>query len=341
MAVVMVFALAACGGGEEPADDNGDNGNDVQPPEDDKLVYMVTDMGGVDDESFNQSAWEGLTRFKNEIDGWTADVIESHQEDDYTPNLRAAVSADAELVWAIGYMMAEQLDAVAADNPDGNFAIIDSASEELLDNVAYVVFKEHEGSFLVGMIAGLMTESDTIGFIGGMEGDLIIKFESGFRAGVHAVNPDAEVLVQYADSWGDTARGNQIATNMIGQGADVIYHAAGGVGIGVAEACDDNEVWFIGVDMDQSHLTEYTLTSMIKRVDTATYEISKQLAEGNFPGGTVRDLGLAEEGVGYVQSEHIPSEVIDQVEDLKQKIINGELEVPFTRDAVDEFKANN
>ncbi|HHX87873.1 MAG TPA: BMP family ABC transporter substrate-binding protein [Firmicutes bacterium] len=305
----------------------------------DKLVYMVTDIGGVDDASFNQSAWEGLKRFKDEIDGWTVNYIESKSDEDYKPNLHAAVDSGAELIWAIGYMMADYLDRVALDYPDQKFAIIDWGTEgDLRENVAYVLFRENEGSFLVGMIAGLTTESNIIGFVGGMEGDLIRRFEVGFQAGINYVNPDAENLVQYAQSWTDRAKGKQIATTMIGQGADVIYHAAGGVGIGVAEACSNNRVWFIGVDKDQSELApDYTLTSMLKRVDSATYSISKSLVDGDFPGGTLAHLGLAEDGVGYVQSEFISEQIITRVEEAKQKIIDGRLEVPDTLEDLDSF----
>jgi len=330
LVLVLVLVVAGCAPNTEPGTE----------PDEDKLVYMVTDMGGVDDASFNESAWKGLERFKDEIEGWTADYIESKSDEDYNPNLRTAVESGAELIWAIGYMMADHLDAVAADNPEKNFAIIDWGQENLRDNVAYVLFKENEGSFLVGMIAGLTTESNVIGFIGGMEGDLIRRFEVGFRAGVHYVNPDAEVLVQYAQSWVDTEKGAQIANTMIGQKADVIYHAAGGVGMGVAEACKDKDIWFIGVDQDQSALApEHTLTSMLKRVDNATYSISKALAEGNFPGGTLAHLGLAEDGVGYVKSEFIDEETVAKVEEVKQKIIDGEITVPDTLEGLEEFIA--
>ncbi len=328
LVLVLALVFAGCAPEAEPGTE----------PEEDKLVYMVTDMGGVDDASFNESAWKGLERFKAEVDGWTAEYIESKSDEDYNPNLRSAVEYGADLIWAIGYMMADHLDAVAVDNPEKKFAIIDWGQEELRDNVAYVLFKENEGSFLVGMIAGLTTESDVIGFIGGMEGDLIRRFEVGFRAGVHYVNPDAEVLVQYAESWTDTEKGAQIANTMIGQKADVIYHAAGGVGMGVAEACKDKDIWFIGVDQDQSALApENTLTSMLKRVDNATFSISKALADGNFPGGKLAHLGLAEDGVGYVKSDFIDEETIAKVEEVKQEIIDGEIEVPDTLEGLEEF----
>lgn len=321
LTLTLVAALAACGGSAT-----------------EKKIYMVTDMGGVDDASFNESAWNGLVEFGNLADDWEVDYIESNAEEDYIPNLTNAVDSGSQLTWAIGYMMADHLDQVAQDYPDKSFAIIDWAQDDLRDNVAYVVFNEHEGSFLVGLIAGLTTESNVIGFIGGMEGELIIKFESGFRAGVHAVNPEAEVIVQYAQSWSDTTMGEQLATQMIQAGADVIYHAAGGVGMGVAEACKNNDVWFIGVDADQSHLApDHTLTSMLKRVDVAVRDISKAYVDGNFPGGTVQVMGIEQDGVGYVQSQFLSQQVIDLVEEYRQKIIDGEISVPYTRAQVDEF----
>lgn len=322
--LALVVAVAACGG-----DDAGD-----------KMVYMVTDMGGVDDASFNESAWNGLVEFGEITDGWDGEYIESKETEDYIPNLMAAVDYGSELTWAIGYMMADHLDQVAEDYPDRYFAIIDWSQDDMRDNVSYVVFNEHEGSFLVGLIAGLTTESDVIGFIGGMEGDLIIKFESGFVAGVHAINPEAEVIVQYAESWEDTTAGEQLASQMIAEGADVIFHAAGGVGMGVAEACKNNDTWFIGVDADQSRLApNHTLTSMLKRVDVAVRDISTAYVEDNFPGGQVQVMGVANDGVGYVQSEFLSDETIETVEDYKQQIIDG-LVVPQTRDEVEEFKGN-
>lgn len=336
MAVIFIFAVTGCGGPTAPADEV----EDAVDLAEDQIVFMITDMGGIDDASFNEITWAGLDRFGQEFDGWTARYIESAATEDYIPNMRAALEAGSDLIWAVGYMMADDLDDIATDNPDQKFGIVDWAQDELRSNVAYVVFHEHEGSFLVGMVAGLMTESNRVGFVGGMEGDLIKKFEVGFRAGVYAVNPDAEVMVQYAQSWIDTEKGEQIATQMIGAGADVIYQAAGGVGIGVAEACKNAGVWFIGVDKDQSFLApEYTLTSMLKRVDNAVYTISVANKDGQFPGGQVMAYGLAEGGVDYVQSEFIPADIITMVEEIKAKIIAGELEVPFTEEGFETFVA--
>lgn len=339
MAVVLAVALAGLVGCTQP----------VEPPEGDgdeesKTVIMVTDSGGVDDKSFNQAAWTGVQEFgdahESEVE---VTYIESSSEDDYAPNLTAAVERGAGLVWAVGYMMADQLQDAAESNPDVNFGIIDWAPESddgLLPNVAYVTFKENEGSFLVGLIAGLTTETNNVGFVGGMSGGVIEKFEAGFHAGVKAANPEAQVQIQYAESWGDSNKGKQIATTMIKNGADVVYHAAGGTGVGVAAACDEEKVHFIGVDVDQSELTPYTLTSMLKRLDTAITTISTDWLNGNFGGQTAHHLGLKEKGVGYVYDEDkISDEVKAVVDEFIEKIESGELTIPGSNADIDAFLA--
>lgn len=324
--VTLVLALAvATLIGCTPAGGNGD-------PVEKKKVIMVTDSGGVDDKSFNQAAWTGLDSFgdanaaKVEVD-----FVESNTESDYAPNLTAAVDQGAGLVWGVGYMMAPQLNEAAKNNTDTKFGLIDSGpgKDGALENVAYVVFKEHEGSFLVGLIAGLTTETNNVGFVGGMSGGVIEKFEAGFHAGVKAANPEATVQIQYAEDWGAIAKGEQIATTMINNGADVVYHAAGGTGIGVAQACDKAQVHFIGVDVDQSDLTPYTLTSMLKRLDTAISTISDDWLNDKFEGGKVHTLGLVDEGVGYVyDAEKISDEIKAVVDDFSAKIRSGEIVVP-------------
>lgn len=309
-----------------------------------KTVTMVTDSGGVDDKSFNQSAWEGLKTFGDaNADKVKVNYIESSTADDYAPNLTASVTEGAGLTWAVGYMMAEQLQDAAKNNADVQFGIIDWApetAEEALDNVSYVTFKENEGSFLVGLIAGLTTESNNVGFVGGMSGGLIKKFEVGFVAGVKAANPDAKVQIEYAEDWGNLDKGEQIATTMINNGADVVYHAAGGTGIGVAAACDKLKVHFIGVDVDQSELTQYTLTSMLKRIDTAINTISTEWLAGEFEGTKIQSLGLAEDGVGYVYDPaKISDEIKEVVSEYEAKVKAGELSVPSNQAELDAFVA--
>lgn len=312
------------------------------------MAIMVTDMGGINDKSFNQSAWEGLEKFGTDYSKEKIKVnyLESTSAENYVPNLSAAVTQGSDLTWAIGYMMADQLTEVAKANPNSKFAIIDSSpatAADALSNVAYVTFKEEEGSFLVGMIAGLTTESDVVGFVGGMSGGLIEKFECGFKAGVAAVNPDAKVVAQYAESWTDDQKGEQIATTMIKTNkADVVYAAAGNVGVGVARACQANEKWFIGVDKDQSKQfpdNPFVLTSMLKQVDNAVYDITKSWADGKFEGGKTLVLGLASDGVGYVPDK-ISEEIKTQVDANAAKIKDGSLVAPASYADLETFLAN-
>lgn len=290
-------------------------------------VGMVTDVGGLGDQSFNDAAWRGLQLAKDDL-GIEITVVESSTMTDYVPNLTTLAEQDYDMVWAIGFLMTDALEQVATMYPDVTFGIIDAVVDQ--PNVASVTFKEEEGSFLVGAIAGLMTEKDTIGFIGGMEMPLIKKFEAGYKAGVKAVNPDAKVLTGYTGAFDDPGAGKELALTQFNQGADIIYHASGACGIGVIKAAAEKELYAIGVDSPQAHLAPYNvLTSMIKRVDVAVYTEVKALYEGKFePGHKV--YGLAEDGVGYSKQAltKVPPKYMKIVDEYKEKIINGELVVP-------------
>jgi basic membrane protein A len=207
-------------------------------------------------------------------------------------------------------------------------------------NVASLTFAEHEGSFLVGTIAGTATETDVVGFIGGLKFPLIEKFEYGFRAGVKAVNPDAEVLVNYADSFEDAAKGKEIALVQNQSGADIIFHAAGGVGVGLIQAAEEQDFWAIGVDQDQSRLApDNVLCSMIKRVDVATFTISEEVINGNFQPG-VRVFDLHNEGVGYSDDAgNLTDELKAVADQYKEMIKAGDFVVPQTADEFEAFEA--
>ncbi len=215
-----------------------------------------------------------------------------------------------------------------------------SYGEETPENVVGVSFKEHEPSYLVGYIAGKMTETNKVGFIGGIDFYLINKFEYGFLAGVKAANPDAEVFRQYANSFTDAAAGKSIAEQFYNEGADIIYHAAGATGNGMIEAAKEKGKWAIGVDRDQNDLApDNVLTSAMKRVDNAIYNVVSDLNEGNWAGGTTVVYGLAEGGVDIAPSsdKHVPAEILAEVEELKAKIIAGEIMVPENKE---EYEAS-
>nr|WP_318247285.1 BMP family protein [Halobacillus litoralis] len=356
------LVLAACGGssdgGEDEATGNEGEGSSEGSGEEasgengDFSVAMVTDIGGVDDKSFNQSAWEGLQAFGEEnglVEDEGFDYAQSESDADYVTNLNRLVRQDYNLIYGIGYLLQPAIEEVAGQYPDTHFAIVDSVAEG--DNIASITFKEHQGSFLAGVAAANKTESNQVGFVGGVDGDLINKFEAGFVAGVKSVNPEIEVDVQYAESFAAADKGKLIASNMYDKGIDVIYHASGATGNGVfAQAKDiknndpEANVWVIGVDRDQHEEgavndTNVTLTSMVKRVDIAVQDVSTQAMNGEFPGGEVIEYGLEDDGVSIARTneEAMTEEIISAVEEWKEKIINGEVEVPSTIEDLETY----
>ncbi|MFS0672496.1 BMP family lipoprotein [Ornithinibacillus sp. 179-J 7C1 HS] len=350
--------LAACGGGDDTDTTDGgnnDTGNDAGSEEaSDFKVGMVTDLGGVDDKSFNQSAWEGLVAF-GEQNGLTENegyrYEQSNAKEDYVPNLTRLIRDKYNLIYGIGFELKEDLTTIAEQNPDTHFGMVDEVVD--LPNVASITFKEHQGSFLVGVAAALKTKTNKLGFVGGINSPLINKFEAGFIAGAKSVNPDIEVDVQYAESFGDAAKGKLIAANMYDNGVDVIYHASGGTGNGVFNQAKDikqndpeREIWVIGVDRDQHEEGQVgdqnvTLTSMIKRVDVAVEEVSTMSLNGEFPGGEQLEFGLEEDGIAFATTnqEAMTEDIINTVNEWKDKILNGEVEIPASHEELEEFEA--
>jgi len=303
-------------------------------------IAMVTDVGGVNDQSFNQSAWEGLKRAEKDF-GIKVAYKESKQDADYSPNMETLTDAGYDLIWGIGFLMGDAIKDTAEINPDQKYAIIDFAyGPETPKNVACAVFQEEEPSFLVGYIAGKMTKTNKVGFVGGIKFPLIEKFEYGYMAGVKLANPEVEVLRQYAESFTDAAKGKAIANNMFQQGADIVFHASGGVGDGVIEAAKEKGKWAIGVDKDQNFLApDNVLTSAMKRVDNAIYDIGKKLINGEFAGGQTVVYNLKNDGVGIAPTsdKHVPAEILAEVDGLIAKIKAGEIVVPATQADFDKF----
>jgi basic membrane protein A len=347
LVLAMVFTLAFTGcTPEEPAEpetpeetETPEEPAEAETPEEPAetfVVGMITDTGGLGDQSFNDSAYAGLLKAEEDL-GVEVKILESESEDDYGPNLSAFAEEDLDLIISVGFLMQSATDAAGQQFPDKNFAIIDETVD--LPNVSGLRFKEQEGSFLVGVIAGLTTESDVIGFVGGMQFPLIEKFQYGFEAGVKSVNPDAQVLINYTGSFGDVGLGKEAALAQNQLGADVVYHAAGGCGIGVIQAAGEQDFWAIGVDMDQSALDpDHVLCSMIKRVDNATYMASKAVVEGTFDGSDF-EFGLEVDGVGYSDDAGNLSEELKTTADMyKTAIINGEIMVPYDMETFEAFE---
>ncbi len=304
-------------------------------------IGMVTDVGGIHDQSFNQSAWEGLKRAEEELDAKIA-YKESFQDADYRPNIETFMDTGSDLIIGVGFTMGDSVLEMARNNPTQKLAIIDyTYGDETPRNLTGVLFKEQEGSFLVGYIAGKMTNTNKIGFVGGIDIPVVWRFHYGFMAGVKHANPEAEVIVQYANSFVDTALGKTIANGMYQNGVDIVFHAAGGVGEGVIESAKENKKWAIGVDRDQNYLApDNVITSMIKRVDTATYTLSKEIAEDTFRGRRTLVLGLKENGVGISPNseKHVPKDILAQVDTISDHIIKGDITPPGTKEEFESFK---
>jgi basic membrane protein A len=328
----LAFGAAACG-----SDD--DSSSTAPPATSDSNIGLLFDITGRGDRSFNDAAAAGLDRAKAEL-GVTGNESTPSGDGDRAERLQGLLDQGNDLIIGVGFLWEGAITDGATANPDASFAIIDSVID--LPNVASLVFAEQEGSFLVGAAAALKSKTGIIGFIGGVQIDLIQRFEAGFTAGAKAINPDIQVLVNYVSQppdfsgFGDPSRGKEIAAAQYEAGADVIYSAAGSSGLGAFEAAREagapGEVWAIGVDSDQYELVgpdlqPYLLTSMLKKVDVAVFETIKSLEDGNFAAG-IRVFDLASGGVGYSTSGGFIDDIVAQLEELAAKVVSGEITVP-------------
>lgn len=336
------LVLTSCGG------DNGDDDADTTPkgddtsssaPASDVKVGLAYDIGGRGDQSFNDAAATGLDKAADEfgIETNEAEAANGEPESAKEERLRALASAGFNPVIAVGFAYSGAVKKVAGELPDTQFAIIDDAAATG-DNIANLLFAEEQGSFLVGAAAALKSESDNIGFVGGVDVPLIHKFEAGYEAGAKEVNPDIEIQVKYLtqppdfSGFGDPAKGKTAAAGMFDKGADVVYQAAGGSGGGVFEAAKDAGGFAIGVDSDQYNtadpeVRDVIITSMLKKVDVAVYDFISSVVDGNFTAGPVT-YDLEKDGVGYSTSGGQIDDITSKLDEYKQQIIDGSITVP-------------
>jgi len=310
-------------------------------------VGIVFDIGGKNDRSFNAAAWEGVRRAEEELGICLYDV-EPGSPTSIEPAMRAFAERGFELVIGVGFAQGPIMQKVANDYPNIKFAIVDGVIFEAdgktpKQNVASLVFREHEGSYLVGMIAAAKSRTGVIGFLGGMDIPLIHRFNKGYEEGAKAVDPDVRLVTSYVGvtdhAWNNPGKGKELALNQIEKGADVIFTAAGNSGLGAFDAVEqfgrnaDGEAnrFVIGVDSNQNAVKPgFVLTSMVKRVDNAVYDAVREVLEGRFQGG-FHVFGLDKDGVAYAMDEYnqplIPAEVIERVAESKAKIIRGDIKV--------------
>lgn len=310
-------------------------------------VGIVFDIGGKNDRSFNAAAWEGVKKAEKELPMCLYDV-EPGNPTSIEPAMRAFAEKGFDLIIGVGFAQGPIMQKVAVDYPQIKFAIVDGVIFEddgktPKSNVASLVFREHEGSYLVGMIAASKSKTGVLGFIGGMDIPLIHKFETGYEEGARSVNPNIKVIDNYVGvtdaAWNNPGKGKELALSQINQGADVIFTAAGNSGLGAFDAVEqfgkgaggEANKFVIGVDSNQNMVKPgYVLTSMVKRVDVAVYDVVQEVLGGHFNGG-FHVFGLDKNGVAYAMDEHnkslVPADLIQKVEESKKRIVAGEIKV--------------
>ena len=345
LAALVPFSLAPLAGctPEAKPGDTATTGGTAKPDSAKKLkVGIVFDKGGLGDKSFNDSAWAGIQKAEAEF-GIEVSKVESKEEKDYETNLAAMADKGLDLVIAVGLNQGKALQKVAADYPDTKFAIVDG--DVKADNVRMLTFNEEEGSFLVGYLAGLMSKTGKLGFVGGMELDLIKKFQYGYMAGAKTANKSIEVLpAKYIGNWDNIDQAKAAANVLFNGGADVVYHAAGRAGLGVIRAAQERKAFAIGVDSDQDGEAEgFVLTSMIKRVDQAVFSTIKDLEDNKFTPGEIK-YKLSDKGVGVTEMRFTKDKVgeanLAKLKEIEGKIVHGEIAVPNDLSSYDTYMAS-
>lgn len=334
IAAILVLAVlfAGCAGG------SSDN-----KTEDTFRFGMVTDVGGINDQGFNQSAWTGLQQLKDEL-GYDVKYLESSQEADYASNLDKLADEELDMIWSIGFMMQDAAYNAAIQNPELKFGIVDTSYDEIPDNMQCVLFRAQESCFLAGYIAGRMTQTDHVGFIGAMKSVVIDQFEYGFRSGVayaaKELGKEIAVDIQYTESFTDTAKNKAVSLMMYNNGADIILPC--GATLGSIEAAKEMNKYAIGIDMDQNYLApDNVITSCMKNVGNVIVQLCKEVANDNYKGGVVMTFGLAEGAVGLspTTDKLVPSDIRADADSVAALIIDGTIVPPQNESEYDAFIA--
>ncbi|MBK9334808.1 MAG: BMP family ABC transporter substrate-binding protein [Ignavibacteria bacterium] len=338
VAALLCFGLNACGKKEAGQETGKETGKETETSSASKKVGLVFDIGGRGDKSFNDAAYKGLEEAKQKL-GIDFEVIDPGDGSDRESALRKLASKkDIGLVFGVGFIFTDDINNIAKEFPDKKFACVDYSidpAKQIPANVEAIEFKEEEGSFLVGVIAALNSKTKKVGFIGGMESNLIRKFEEGFKQGVQYADPDCQVLSGYVsvspEGFKNPGKAKEIALSQYNSGADIIYHASGLSGLGLFEAAREKNKFAIGVDMDQQkEAPGFVMTSMVKLVDRAVFNTVKDFTENKFTGG-IKTFGLQDNGVSYVYDDNnkslISDEIILKTEEAKKKLSGGEIKI--------------
>lgn len=323
--LVSASILTGCGSNK------GTEKNDIS-------VGIVLGAGSINDQSFNQSTWEGLQKAKADF-GIEIKYLESKQESDYIQNIETLMDEDTDLIIGVGYQLKDSIEESAKNYPEQKFAILDETYDTIQENVIPVVFKEEESAYLVGVMAAKMSKTNKVGFIGGLPAPSVVRHQYGYKYGVTNTNKDTQILEQYVNSFTDQAKVKSIAKQMQSSNADIILAAAGDSGTGAIEAAKEANKYAIGVDRDQSDLApKNVLTSALKKVNVGVYDTVKEFIEGKLTGGQEKVYGLKEDGVGIPETTKnlVPQEIIDYVNSMIEKIKNDEIKVPVTEE---EYKS--
>jgi basic membrane protein A and related proteins len=332
-AIVTIVATvaAACGSSGSGSGSSGGGGGGSSSTSTPSIsIGLVTDIGGLNDRSFNHLADVGVLKAASDL-GIKPDVLQSNSASDYIPNLQQAAEHGDKLVIAVGFLMESAVEKVAKAFPNTDFAIIDSGPAKPISNLKSLLFHEQDGGYMAGYLAGLVTKSNVVSTVGGQKIPPVDHYIAGFIAGAKAANPQVKELNSYSQSFTNQAACKELALNQISQGSDVVFQVAGGCGLGALSAAKDKGVWGVGVDADQSYLGDYILTSAVKKVDVAVYDTIKEIVNGSFKGGTT-DFFTAQNGgagIGKISSK-VPAGDITKLKAIEQKVESGAIKPPDT-----------
>jgi basic membrane protein A and related proteins len=327
VAVTAVVVAAGCGSSSS----SGGSGGGSSPASSSApqiTVGLVTDIGGLNDRSFNHLAYLGLQTAQSQL-GIKGDVLQSNHSSDYIPNLQTAAAHGDKLVIAVGFLMESAVEKVAEAYPNTDFAIIDSGPTKPIPNLKSLLFHEQDGGYMAGYLAGLVTKTDVVSTVGGQKIPPVDHYIAGFQAGAKAANPKVTTLNAYSQSFTDQAACKQLALNQISQHSDVVFQVAGGCGLGALSAAKEKGVWGVGVDADQAYLGSFILTSAVKKVDVAVFDTIKQIQAGTFKGGTTDFFSAQNGGAGIgAVSPNVPAADVTKLKAIQKQVESGQITPP-------------